>query len=402
MRSGTDDRESGLPRGQHFFSRRTDWPRGPNETALLLAAKKERGKKILDLTESNPTRCGFRYPAEDVLSCLALPENMHYAPAPTGSQLAREAVCAYYANKNLVVRPEQIVLTASTSEAYSFLFRLLANPGETLAFPRPSYPLFQYLVDLNDLRMQFYSLRYSGSWRIDPATLDGLPDNVRALVVVNPNNPTGSFIDGEDLALVRAACLRSGAALVSDEVFLDYAFAPSSGSKSLVCEKDQLTFVLGGLSKSLGLPQMKMSWIVVSGPEPLAQEALARLEIIADTYLSVNTPVQNAWPVWLRFLATIQTEIMTRVRHNQDIVTQVIAGKKDWQVLKADGGWYSVLRLPVGMDEEETVLTLLRDDDVYVHPGYFFDFEDEPYVVVSLLPPSDVLAEGMKRFLARF
>jgi len=383
-----------------MFSKRTQWERQPNDISLIIADFRRQGQSVLDLTESNPTRSGFVYPQEDILTPFLSPDNLSYAPVSQGSLAARQAISAYYAQRGFTVSPEQVFLTSSTSEGYAFLFRLLADPGDTVIFPRPSYPLFQFLVDLNDLSLQFYPLCCRQEWRIDLETLSEMmsPD-VKAVVLVNPNNPTGSYVHPEDLVSLRELCQRNSCAVISDEVFLDYAFSGVPG-QSLVGEKSQLTFVLGGVSKSLGLPQMKLSWIVVTGPADLQREASDRLEIIADTFLSVNTPVQNALAHWLGKGAGIATQILERVKRNRALAISLTAGSS-CHVLAAEGGWYLILQVPPQFSEEELVLSLLKEDGVYVHPGYFFDFDDEPYLVLSLLPTPDIFEEGLQRILRR-
>lgn len=381
------------------FARRTDWELTPNKISSILEDFKAKGKTVLDLTESNPTRCGLAYPQKELLSALSQDANMLYSPSTKGLLSSREAVAAYYAQKNIKVSPEQIFLTASTSEAYSFLFRLLADPGENILFPAPSYPLFDFLVDLNDLERGFYPLEYADRWMVD---LDGVQENInektKALVTVNPNNPTGSFIKRDELAQLNKICKTRQCALISDEVFFDYAIADSPDFVSFAGNQDNLTFTMGGLSKTLGLPQMKLSWTIVSGPEDVVKDAVNRLEIIADTYLSVNTPVQNALASWLNLRPGIQKAIMDRVRMNRDELAKKFAGES---LLHTEGGWYAVVKMADGLDEESLVEELLVKDRVYVHPGYFFNFSEGAYLILSLLPPAETFSEGIKRILAR-
>ncbi len=383
------------------FSGRTDWDFRVNDWSAACAERRAQARACLDLTESNPTRCGFFYPVDDILAPLAEARNLVYRPEPRGLLIAREAVRAYYARRGVDIPIERIVLTAGTSEAYGFLFRLLADPGTGMCFPRPSYPLFDFLARLNDVRQIPYPLTYRDGWRIDPVGLRAaLSASPRAVVLVHPNNPTGSFVRPEDLRPWRDAAAGSAPALISDEVFLDYPFEDVPVAGSLAAEKEILTFVLGGLSKSVGLPQMKLSWIVVAGPRGEAEEAVRRLEVIADTHLSVNIPVQHALPRWLDVGETVREQILERVRANRTWLERETA-ETQVRCLRAEGGWYAVLRLPEDVCEEPWTVDLVRREGVLVHPGYFFDFPEEPFIVVSLLPPPDVFREGVRRILGR-
>ena len=384
------------------FSQRTDWSLASNQFSDDLNDLRKGNVPIVDLTESNPTNCGFLYPKNDIIASLAEDTNLCYMPAPRGNLQTREAVCRYYKEKGLYVVPEQIFLTASTSEAYSYLFRLLVDPGEGVLFPCPSYPLFSFLGDLNDVRIDTYPLIYQEQWSID---LQGMRrvicNDTKAVVLVNPNNPTGSFIHREELEEINTLCREQNIALVCDEVFSDFAFDQADDHVSLVSNDQVLTFVLGGISKMLGLPQMKLSWIIVNGPKDLVNAATDRLEVIADTYLSVNTPTQNAFPLWLSHRKTIQAEINNRIKDNLDFLKQHITKMDACEYLAADGGWYAVVKIPDCLSEEQWVLTFLNKDHVAVHPGYFFDFPQEAYVVVSLLPMSGTFQKGIKRIIKR-
>lgn len=386
-----------------MFSQRTRWSLQPNRLTERLAMRRRMGRPILDLTESNPTRCRIALPTEETLEAWRAPENLVYEPSPKGLPAAREAVAAFYAEKGVNIHPERIVLTASTSEAYSFLFRLLTDPGDAILVPRPSYPLFEFLAALNDVQLSPYPLRYEPGWRIDIVALgQAITPRTRALIVVNPNNPTGSFIHENERAALIELCRRHQLALISDEVFAEYAFAPQPDSvSSLAGTRDVLTFVLGGISKLLGLPQMKLAWIIASGPEGMVSEALQRLEIIADTYLSVNTPVQRALPRWLKRRDQWTRPIFDRVRANWHYLVEHVRPPHACQCLEAEGGWYGVLRIPRTRSEEEWALDLLERDDVLVHPGYFFDFQTEAHLVVSLLPPPEIFREGIERVRRR-
>lgn len=382
-----------------MFSERTGWNLGPNALTHRLGELRASGAEILDLTESNPTRVGLRYPA-DLLTPLADPGGLLYDPQPKGLPAAREAVASLYAVKGTPVDPERIVLTASTSEAYSHLLRLLANPGDEILVPRPSYPLFSYLADLNDVKAAPYPLRLQGArWGMD---VEGLASaamaRTRAVVAVHPNNPTGSAVTAGELAQLRQLCAQRGLALIADEVFAEYLWQEASDFPLTLLGEGPLTFALGGISKLLGLPQMKLGWIACSGPADLLDPALDRLELIADTLLSVNTPVQRALPGWLSRAPAIQGEIRQRVRANREWLTASTAG--GIRLLPSDGGWSAVLRLPGIRDDEKWALSLLERQHVLVHPGYLFDFDTPGHAVVSLLTPPDLFHQAIRRILA--
>ena len=385
-----------------MFSQRTNWPLSSNRIAQTLDQLKKTNVPFIDLTESNPTRCGFNYPAPEILQPLASEANLRYAPDPQGSLPAREAVVHYYKSQGVTVLPEQVFLAASTSEAYSYLFRLLVDAGQEVLFPRPSYPLFQFLGDLNDVALRYYPLEHSDRWRINLEALENTTGpGTKAVVLVNPNNPTGSYIRRDELAALNGVCRRKGTAIICDEVFWDFPLTERIDRVSLAGNGEVLTFVLGGVSKTLALPQMKLSWIIVSGPADLVHDARQRLEVIADTYLSVNTPVQNAVAGWLSSREEFQGQIKRRTLDNLRFLEEAVKTTQ-CQLLKPEGGWYAVIRIPLGkISEEEFVLELLEKDHVFVHPGYFFDFDEEGFLVVSLLPPADISKEGIKRIFQR-
>lgn len=383
------------------FSRRTDWPRQTNRITRLHEELKKLDTDIIDLTRSNPTRCGFPPADPALLAALTDPAGLEYTADPRGLLEARQAVAGLFAQRGIETDTDNIFLTASTSEAYAYLFRLLADPGDTVLFPSPSYPLFHFLGELNDVDLAFYPLRYAEGWAIDMAgVVEALHPKVKALVTVNPNNPTGSYVGAGELAHLNKIAAERGMALISDEVFYDFPFDAKPGP-SLAGNTPALTFTLGGLSKYLGLPQMKLAWILISGPDRLVAEARQRLEIIADTYLSVNTPVQRALPAWLRAAADRQQPILERVRANWAYLRQETAGLSGTRLLQAQGGWYAVLKVAPARSEEEWVLKLLGKYHVFVHPGYFYDFEDGPHLVVSLIVPPDEFREGIGRVLSR-
>ena len=383
------------------FAKRTDWPLSSNRITVAMEDLRRDGAAVLDLTESNPTRCGFAFPNEMILKSLGNEDNLRYEPLPQGSVRAREAVGGYYMAKGFDVSVENIILTSSTSEAYSYLFRLLVNAGERVLFPRPSYPLFQFLGDLNDVHLDFYTLTYTDRWGMD---FDQIRRNIqtdtRALVLVNPNNPTGSFVAKKEKEWLNALCRERNLSIICDEVFGDFPLDPTAQGVSLVNNGDVLTFVLGGLSKTLGLPQMKLSWIILSGPAALVKTARERLEIIADTYLSVSAPVQNSLERWLPLKDQIQGGMKARLERNLQFLKERVRGGP-CRLFEPEGGWYAVLKIPATLSEEEWVLQFLQEDHVFVHPGYFFDFDDEAFIVVSLLPPEEVFEAGIDRVSKR-
>jgi aspartate/methionine/tyrosine aminotransferase len=384
-----------------LFSHRTAWDRTSNRLSATLERKRARGVTILDLTESNPTRAGIPYPA-DLLAPLATAESLRYEPAPMGWRPAREAVAAEYVRYGTTVDPEHVLLTASTSEAYSLAFKLLCEPGDEVLVPAPSYPLFDFLAGLDSVAVKPYPLLMAGGeWPID---LDALASRIgartRAIVVVNPNNPTGSFLKRDEAARLLGLAAEHDLAVLSDEVFLDYADGPDARRVgTLAAASDALTLSMGGLSKSCGLPQLKLGWMVVAGPAAVRDEALARLEIIADTYLSVGTPVQRAAPALLARGASVRDAIAVRVRDNRAVVAHAVRASHA-TLLPAEGGWYAILRVPATRNEEDLVVSLLEEKHVHVHPGFFFGLPQEAYLVVSLLCDRAVLEDGLARVLA--
>ncbi len=384
-----------------MFSSRTRWDRTRNRLSAILADKRRAGVHVLDLTESNPTHAGFPAPAA-ALAALADTAAATYAPAWNGLASARAAVAADYARRGVAVDPERVVLTASTSEAYAFLFKLLCDPGDVVLVPRPSYPLFEYLARLESVEVAHYSLAWDGEWHLSAAALEAaVTARTRAIVVVNPNNPTGSFLKREEAEALHALCAARTLALVSDEVFADYAeSADPRRVATLAADGPALAFSMGGLSKSCGLPQLKLGWTAVSGPAPLCDEALARLEIVADTYLSVGTPVQAAAPFLLARQVDWRAPIAARVAENRASLRARMAADAPFSLLPAEGGWCAILRVPATMPEEDRVCRLLETGDVLVHPGFFFDFESEAFLVVSLLTPPEAFATGIDRVLA--
>ncbi len=380
------------------FALRTNWCRQPNALNKILEDLEARHIPVMDLTASNPTSCEFAYP-EGMLTRLSSPENFYYKPDAFGRPQARQAVARYYDCQKALIEPEDIILTASTSEAYSFLLRLLVNPGEKVLIPRPSYPLFPFLLEINDVQFDYYPLVYDGQWHVDlPALERALDARTRAIILVNPNNPTGSYISRAELDLLNQLCRRHAMSIIADEVFFEYAWRQGE-SVSCAGNKEVLTFVLGGLSKTLGLPQMKCAWILASGPQAPLQDARERLEIIADTYLSVNTPVQNALSAWLDHAPGIQRQIISRVKQNAQWLSNHL--NDHTQLLSLQGGWYAILRIPAVKSEEAWVLEFLQEDHVLVYPGYFFDMTEPAYIVLSLLPSPCIFQEAAGRVTKR-
>ncbi len=394
-----------------MLSRRTARSLAPNALARLLEAKRAAGARVLDLTASNPTRCGLPYPGEAILGALARPEALVYAPEPRGAWTAREAVARYYAERGAAVDPARVVLTASTSEAYAFLFTVLCDPGDAVLAPAPSYPLLEHLAALSPLRLIPYPVRFDGDdWRID---LDALAraahdePRARAVAVVSPNNPTGSFLTRREAAALAHLCTERDLAVIADEVFADFAYGPdperaatvAGGLADLPAGDAPLAFALNGLSKVAGLPQLKLGWLVPSGPTARVEGALERLDLVADTFLSVGTPVQAALPALLDLAPGIRRAIQDRVSGNRSRLAARLGADSPCRLLPAEGGWYAVLQVPRGAGEEALVLALLERDDVLVHPGYFFDFPSEAYLVVSLLPEPEVFEPAIERVL---
>jgi len=382
-----------------MFSSRTGWPLAPNRLAELLKARRERGLPILDLTESNPSRCGLAMDAQEILRRLPNPRALTYQPDPRGLLVAREAVAQYYSEHEATVDPEQIFLTASTSEAYSFVFRLLANPGDAILAPQPSYPLFDFLGALNDVEVSPYPLIYADGWQVDLEALAARwPSRARALLVVHPNNPTGSFLKERERARLTDLCRQSAAALIADEVFADYAIGPEANRVATHARDfGVLSFTLSGLSKIAALPQMKLAWVVVSGPDDLRRQAQARLEVIADTYLSVSAPVALAAPGWLALRHAVQTQIRERVAANLRKLDALLAPGLPISRLKVEGGWYAILRVPSTRSDEDWAAALLTQAGVSVHPGHFYDFPSQGFLVLSLLPACEILEEALGR-----
>ena len=429
-----------------MFSSRTCWNLSENALARALDAYRRAGRRFLDLTVSNPTQAGLRYDEAAILQALAHPASLTYRPEPKGLSVAREAVAEYYLSDHQrgsgladassggsVSLADSILLTVSTSEAYSFVFRLLCDPGDEILAPTPSYPLFEFLAGLQDVRLVPYLLQYDHGWQLDFHSLQSaLTPRTRAILLVHPNNPTGSYIKQGERERLNRICTERGLALVVDEVFLDYPVldhsASSAGgpcvrsaaehtwgfsvrqehpqapqgildrpSPTFACNREALTFTLSGISKISGLPQMKLAWLVVSGPPDLAAAARSRLEVIADTYLSMNAPVQLAAPALLAQRSGIGDQLRRRVRANLAELDRQLARQTLCTRLEVEGGWYAILRVPATRSDEELAILLLENHGVLVQPGYFYDFHCDGYLVVSLITPEEQFREGVAR-----
>ena len=382
-----------------MFSHRTDWKLTPNRFTQAQQELRAAGREVLDLTISNPTRAELHYDPETILQALVNPEAMDYDPQPKGLRSAREAVAGYYGKQHNDIDPESIVLTTSTSEGYSYVFRLLCNVEDEILVPKPSYPLFEFLADLQDVKLVPYPLLYDHGWQIDfPSLYKAVNHRTRAVVVVHPNNPTGSFVADKERSILNQFCREYNLALVADEVFLDYAH-DGAARATFADNREALTFTLSGLSKISGLPQMKLAWIVTSGADEQVDAALARLEVIADTYLSMNAPIQLAAPVLLEQRHSIQPLVLDRARANLSELDRGLAKQKSCRRLDVEGGWYAVLRVPVTQSDEDLAIEILRKQSVLVHPGHFYDFPNDGYLIVSLITPLQDFRKGIAKVL---
>jgi aspartate/methionine/tyrosine aminotransferase len=385
-----------------MFAKRTNWNLAPNRLSEALAAHRAAGKPLLDLTVSNPTECGFEYDRSAILKSLSNPAALSYEPNPRGLESARRAVAAYYADRKEDVSAEDIFLTTSTSEAYSYVFRMLCDPGDELLIPSPSYPLFDFLADIQDVRLARYPLIYDHGWQIDFHALEqGITPRTRGVIVVHPNNPTGHFAKRAEIAKLNSICSARELAIIADEVFLDFAL-DGSRAASFAANHGAPTFTLSGLSKICGLPQMKGAWLIAGGPQQWKSEAHARLEVIADTYLSMNAPVQLAIPKFLEQRHAFQEQVIARVRRNLAELDRQLAEQSACTRLAVEGGWCAVLRVPSTRSDEDLAIELLGSKDISVHPGHFYEFPPDGYLVVSLITPERTFTQGSSRLLSFF
>jgi aspartate/methionine/tyrosine aminotransferase len=383
-----------------MFSQRTDWHLAPNRFTEACDRFRAAGRIALDLTASNPTRVNLAYDEAAILKSLSSLESLRYQPDPKGLLSARQAVAAYYQSLTCSVSPDRILLTTSTSEAYSFVFRLLCDPGDEVLVPVPSYPLFQFLADLQDVKLVPYQLIYDHGWHIDLRGLEKkLTERSRAILVVHPNNPTGSYVRPKEMRMLSWMCARRRMAIVSDEVFLDYTLEGAPRA-SFAGNARALTFTLSGLSKLAGLPQMKVAWLLTGGPEVLAAQAMARLEVISDTFLSMNAPIQHALPTFLAQRSSFQQKLRVRLRANLKELDRQLAKQTLIERLEVEGGWYVPLRVPATRSDEDLAIELLEKQSVLVHPGHFYDFPGDGYLVLSLLPTREDFRNGVQRVLA--
>jgi alanine-synthesizing transaminase len=389
-----------------MFSDRSNWSLTPNALSSLLEAKKANGATILDLTESNPTQAGFRYNTKEILAALAQPQSMVYEPDPRGLWKARRAVADYYQEQGETIDPDALFLASGTSEAYTMLFKLLANPGDEVLIPQPGYPLLTYLAELESLHDVYYPLRYHEvkGWSIDLDVLEAvITPKTKAVVLVNPNMPTGSYIKRHEVAAINRVCSKHNLALIVDEVFSDFSWGEAPDRvKTMANHSETLAFVLSGLSKILGLPQVKLAWIVVSGNQDLLELARDRLEMIADLYLSVGTPVQHGADLLLRQRQAMQHQMLSRIADNSEFLKERFARAGNARVLNREGGWYAIVKIEDRLSDEQRVLQLLEQDNTLVHPGYFHEFDQEGFIVVSLLTAVEAFRAGVSRIVSRF
>lgn len=384
-----------------MFAKRTNWSLETNRLSAALAAHRAGGKRLLDLTISNPTACGFEYDEKAIREALSGAGVLAYEPNPKGLPSARAAVARYYSERGARVSEEDIFLTASTSEAYSFILRLLCDPDAEVLVPSPSYPLFDFLADIHDVHLVRYPLIYEDRWQIDFAELErAITKRTRGIIIVNPNNPTGHYVKQAEMERLNQICAARELALIADEVFFDFSMEHSVTRRSFAANPQALTLTLSGLSKISGLPQMKLAWLAVSGPEQLKSQASERLEVIADTFLSVSAPVQLALPALLAQRFGFQEQVKRRLRCNMEEMDRQLARNQSCSRLKIEGGWYGVLRIQALRDDEEFAVRLVEKHGVYTHPGHFYDFPEQIYLIISLLAPEEDFAEGLGRLLS--
>jgi len=383
-----------------MFAQRTNWKLTTNRYTAAVEEVRASGRRLFDLTVSNPTQCGFYYDSGEILGAFQNLKSLAYEPEAKGLLAAREEVARYYKEDHgVAVDPEALLLTTSTSEAYSYVFRLLCNPHDEILVLKPGYPLFDFLADLQDVSLIPYSLHYAQGWFIDFHSLvRALTPRTRAVLLVHPNNPTGSYVRAEELRQLNDLCRERNLALVVDEVFLDYAL---DGHKrtTFAANHDVLTLTLSGLSKIAALPQMKVAWLAVTGPESLVRPALDRLEIIADTYLSLNSPTQWAFPTLFAQRRALQPQILERARQNWAALKAEASPGSSCELLEVEGGWYAVLKTKSDEPDDDLAIRLAREAGVLVHPGHFYDFSTDEHIVVSLITRTEELRAGAKKVL---
>ena len=388
-----------------MFSHRIPADHSTNRLSAAIEERRARGAPILDLTESNPTRCGFQHDDRALLVALASPGALLYEPHPQGLAAARTAVRGYYAEIGSAVDTESLFLTTGTSEAYTQVFKLLADPGDEVLVPTPGYPLLDVLTGLEAVRIAHYPLVYeeSGGWTIDRERLrTSISTRTRAIVVVSPNNPTGSYLKHGELEECNSLCRDFGLALIVDEVFSDYGRDRDPARvRTAAGNEGALTFTLNGFSKLVGLPQLKLGWIHVSGPRHLAGQARERLAFVTDAFLSVSAAVQHAAPAIFRQRVPVQAQIKRRLEENGRALEESVTGLSCCRLLQREGGWYAVVRIADETSDEDVAVHLLQEDGVLVHPGYFYDFPSGSFLVLSLLPPTGAFREGAQRLAAR-
>jgi aspartate/methionine/tyrosine aminotransferase len=387
-----------------MFAERTSWNLVPNALTVALDRFRASGRRLIDLTCSNPTSCGLNYDKDAILRALANPLALTYEPDPRGILVARRAVAEYYAALGATVDPAAITLTTSTSEAYSFAFRTLCDPCDEVLIPEPSYPLFEFLAEIQDVRLVRYPLVYDHGWQIDFHGLErSITEKTRAVIVVHPNNPTGHYVKAHERARLNEICAPRELAILADEVFLDFALTEGGlPPQSFAANSDVLTFTMSGLSKIAGLPQMKAAWLVTSGPAHLKAQALQRLEVIADTYLSMNAPIQHALPEFLAHRNAFRRELIARLRKNLAELDRQLTTQKVCSRLAVEAGWYAIVRAPATRSGEQTAIELLETHGVSIHPGHFYDFPGDGYFVVSLITPESDFKEGINLLLKSF
>src|SRR5437899_1651252 len=388
-----------------MFSNRTNWPLTPNAFTLAPDELRANHVPLLDLTASNPTQCNFHYDSSAILAAFQDLAALAYDPQPKGTLAARQEVARYYLDDHqTTLDPESLFLTTSTSEAYSYAFRLLCNPGEELLLPKPSYPLFDFLAGLQDVRLVPYSLTYAQGWFIDFQSLDNaITPRTRAILLVHPNNPTGSYVQPEELTRLNSLCKKHNLALIVDEVFLDFPF-DSAPRRTFAANTEVLTFTLSGLSKISALPQMKIAWLAVTGPSAQVRPALDRLEITADTFLSLSSPAQAALPVLLAQRHSLRPQLLARIKENLSHLQSQLYSHPNFQLLYAEAGWYATLRYSANSSthasDEDFAIHLLRQHHVLLHPGHFYDFPSPNHLVLSLITPASAFREAIQKLLS--